>query len=125
MEMNSVDEFFASIEEECVSTIHPLQLTPEEQESTKQNLYCCLLEKLSFNLFACLEKETGVGLFDLKSIITSINIINIDYLLLVCSDNYHYELNQRLNFNNFVDYMPFLCRKCGPSSIGNVPGWIH
>jgi hypothetical protein len=80
--MSSLDDFFASVE--CKDdTIEREPLTPEEIECTCHNLFKCSIEELQGDLFANLEKETGVGLFDFKSVITSSNTVNVDYLLLV------------------------------------------
>lgn len=80
--MSSLDDFFASVE--CKNdTTEREPLTPEEIECTCNNLFKCSIEELKGDLFANLEKETGVGLFDFKSVITSSNTVNVDYLLLV------------------------------------------
>lgn len=85
--MSSLDDFFASVE--CKDdTIEREPLTPEEIECTCNNLFKCSIEELKGDLFANLEKETGVGLFDFKSVITSSNTVNVDYLLLVSCLSY-------------------------------------
>jgi hypothetical protein len=79
----SLEDFFQSYENAGDGIDSNIVLTAEEVECTNYNLYKYVLEELKNNLFMNLEKETGVGLFDLKSVITSSNVINVDYLLLV------------------------------------------